>query len=100
MASASMVISTMFPTTIPPFPREPSAVDPNVSPRRRGVLFDLATHIEWTEFYGADALIVSGRMTGSAPDIERVREAKRFATRPHSDRQRHEYGKCRRVSAI
>ena len=43
---------------------------------------DLATHIEWTEFYGADALIVSGRMTGSAPDIEKVREAKRLATRP------------------
>ena len=43
---------------------------------------DLATHIEWTEFYGADALIVSGRMTGSAPDIQKVREAKRLATRP------------------
>ena len=43
---------------------------------------DLATHIEWTEFYGADALIVSGKMTGSAPDIEKVREAKRLATRP------------------
>lgn len=28
---------------------------------------DLATYIEWTEFYGADALIVSGRMTGSVP---------------------------------
>ena len=43
---------------------------------------DLATHIEWTEFYGADALIVSGRMTGSAPDVEKVREAKRLAKRP------------------
>ena len=43
---------------------------------------DLATHIEWTEFYGADALIVSGRMTGSAPDVEKVREARRLATRP------------------
>ncbi|HEV8384454.1 MAG TPA: BtpA/SgcQ family protein [Candidatus Acidoferrales bacterium] len=43
---------------------------------------DLATHIEWTEFYGADALIVTGRMTGSAPDVEKVREAKRLATRP------------------
>src|SRR2546426_11630491 len=43
---------------------------------------DLATHIEWTEFYGADALIVSGRMTGSAPDIEKVREAKGRAKRP------------------
>lgn len=43
---------------------------------------DLATHIEWTEFYGADALIVSGRMTGNAPDVEKVREAKRLAHRP------------------
>jgi len=43
---------------------------------------DLRTHIEWTEFYGADALIVSGRFTGSAPDVEKVREAKKFATRP------------------
>jgi len=43
---------------------------------------DLATHIEWTEFYGADALIVTGRMTGSAPDAEKVREARSLATRP------------------
>lgn len=43
---------------------------------------DLATHIEWTEFYGADALIVSGKMTGSAPDVAKVREAKRLATKP------------------
>jgi membrane complex biogenesis BtpA family protein len=43
---------------------------------------DLATHIEWTEFYGADALIVSGRMTGSAPDVGKVREAKQLATKP------------------
>jgi membrane complex biogenesis BtpA family protein len=43
---------------------------------------DLATHIEWTEFYGADALIVTGRMTGNAPDVEKVSEAKRLATRP------------------
>jgi len=43
---------------------------------------DLETHIEWTEFYRADALIVSGRMTGSAPPIEKVRRAKELATRP------------------
>ena len=43
---------------------------------------DLATHIEWTEFYGADALIVSGRMTGSAPDVSKVREARQLATKP------------------
>jgi hypothetical protein len=40
---------------------------------------DLATHIEWTRFYGADALIVSGRMTGDAPDLEKVRRAKELA---------------------
>jgi uncharacterized protein len=43
---------------------------------------DLQTHIQWTEFYGADALIVSGKFTGNAPDLEKVREAKRLATRP------------------
>jgi uncharacterized protein len=43
---------------------------------------DLATHIEWTEFYGADALIVSGKMTGSAPDVAKVREAKQLAHKP------------------
>src|SRR3989449_7975095 len=43
---------------------------------------DLATHIEWTEHYGADALIVSGRMTGSAPHVAKIREAKRLAKRP------------------
>lgn len=43
---------------------------------------DLATHIEWTEFYLADALIVSGRMTGDAPELEKVRRARELATRP------------------
>src|ERR1700729_1164219 len=43
---------------------------------------DLATHIQWTEFYGADALIVSGKFTGNAPDVEKVRQAKSLATRP------------------
>lgn len=43
---------------------------------------DLETHIAWTEFYRADALIVSGRMTGSAPELEKVRRAKELATRP------------------
>jgi len=43
---------------------------------------DLETHIEWTEFYRADALIVSGRMTGDAPPLEKVRRAKEVATRP------------------
>jgi membrane complex biogenesis BtpA family protein len=43
---------------------------------------DLETHIEWTEFYRADALIVSGRMTGDAPPLEKVRRARELATRP------------------
>ena len=43
---------------------------------------DLETHIEWTEFYRADALIVSGRMTGDAPPLAKVRRAKQAATRP------------------
>lgn len=43
---------------------------------------DLATHIEWTEFYLADAIIASGRMTGAAPDLDYAREIKRLASRP------------------
>lgn len=43
---------------------------------------DLETHIEWTEFYRPDALIVSGRMTGAAPEIEKVRRARELASRP------------------
>ncbi len=43
---------------------------------------DLETHIEWTEFYRADALIISGRMTGNAPPLDKVRQARELATRP------------------
>jgi len=43
---------------------------------------DLETHIEWSEFYCADALIISGRMTGDAPPLDKVRRAKETATRP------------------
>jgi len=43
---------------------------------------DLATHIEWTEFYGADALIVSGKMTADAPDPADVVEARQRAKKP------------------
>lgn len=52
-------------------------VDKKHSVRFPGI--DLATHVEWTRFFGADALIVSGRMTGDAPDIAKVREAKALA---------------------
>lgn len=43
---------------------------------------DLATHIEWTEFFLADALIASGQMTGAAPDLNYVSQAKELASRP------------------
>jgi len=52
-------------------------VDKKHSVRFPGI--DLTTHIEWTRFFGADALIVSGRMTGDAPALDKVREAKRLA---------------------
>lgn len=52
-------------------------VDKKHSVRFPGI--DLATHIEWTRFCGADALIVSGRMTGDAPDLDKVRQAKALA---------------------
>ncbi|MFO0590832.1 MAG: BtpA/SgcQ family protein [Polyangiaceae bacterium] len=49
-------------------------VDKKHSVRFPGI--DLPTHIEWTRFSGADAMIVSGKMTGDAPDLEKVRTAK------------------------
>jgi uncharacterized protein len=52
-------------------------VDKKHSVRFPGI--DLPTHIEWTRFSGADALIVSGKMTGDAPDIEKIRAAKSLA---------------------
>jgi hypothetical protein len=52
-------------------------VDKKHSVRFPGI--DLATHIEWTEFYLADAMIITGRMTGNAPDIEKVIKAKELA---------------------
>ncbi|EYF08161.1 BtpA/SgcQ family protein [Chondromyces apiculatus] len=52
-------------------------VDKKHSVRFPGI--DLATHIEWTRFSGADGLIVSGRMTGDAPDLGKVREARAHA---------------------
>lgn len=52
-------------------------VDKKHSVRFPGI--DLATHIEWTRFFGADALIISGRMTGDAPDLDKVRQARRLA---------------------
>ena len=52
-------------------------VDKKHSVRFPGI--DLATHIEWTDFYGADALIISGRMTGDAPSVDKVQMAKELS---------------------
>ncbi|MCD6126002.1 MAG: BtpA/SgcQ family protein [Thaumarchaeota archaeon] len=38
---------------------------------------DPETHAIWTDFYLADALIVTGRMTGSEPDVDLVKRVKR-----------------------
>ena len=51
-------------------------VDKKHSVRFPGI--DLVTHIEWTEFYLADAMIITGRMTGKAPDLEKVKNAKKL----------------------
>lgn len=52
-------------------------VDKKHSVRFPGI--DIETHIDWTRFSGADALIVSGRMTGHAPELDKVRRAKALA---------------------
>jgi membrane complex biogenesis BtpA family protein len=52
-------------------------VDKKHSVRFPGI--DLETHIAWTRFSGADALIVSGRMTGDAPDLDKLRQARALA---------------------
>lgn len=52
-------------------------VDKKHSVRFPGI--DLETHVAWTRYFGADALIVSGRMTGDAPDVGKVREARDLA---------------------
>ena len=47
--------------------------------KKHAVMFpgiDPKTHATWTDFYMADAVIVTGRMTGSPPDPELVKEVK------------------------
>jgi membrane complex biogenesis BtpA family protein len=51
-------------------------VDKKHSVRFPGI--DLATHIEWTRFFGADGLIISGRMTGDAPDLTSLQTARKL----------------------
>ncbi|MCS7099308.1 MAG: BtpA/SgcQ family protein [Sulfolobales archaeon] len=50
--------------------------------KKHSVLFpgvDLETHVTWSLFYLADALIVTGRMTGEPPSPETVRKVKEMA---------------------
>jgi len=52
--------------------------------KKHAVMFpgiDLQTHAEWTDFYMADAVIVTGTMTGVPPTVEDVAEVKRLL--PH-----------------
>ncbi len=43
--------------------------------KKHSVVFpgiDLVTHTRWADFYFADAIIVTGRMTGEEPPVEDV----------------------------
>lgn len=47
--------------------------------KKHSVVFpgiDLATHAKWADFYLADAIIVTGRMTGEPPSVEDVKLVK------------------------
>ncbi|RLG53972.1 MAG: photosystem I assembly BtpA [Thermoproteota archaeon] len=49
--------------------------------KKHAVMFpgiDLEKHAEWLDFYMADALIVTGRMTGKSPSVEKVRRVREF----------------------
>jgi len=49
--------------------------------KKHAVMFpgiDLRTHAEWTDFFLADALIVTGKMTGRPPKIKDVRTVKKL----------------------
>jgi membrane complex biogenesis BtpA family protein len=52
--------------------------------KKHAVMFpgiDLETHVTWTDFYLADAIIVTGRMTGDPPSLREVKAIKGMA--PH-----------------
>jgi len=47
--------------------------------KKHAVMFpgiDLEKHAEWLDFYMADALIVTGAMTGKSPSVEKVRRVR------------------------
>jgi len=50
--------------------------------KKHAVMFpgiDLETHVAWTDFYLADAIIVTGKMTGLPARLEEVKRAKEIA---------------------
>lgn len=52
--------------------------------KKHAVMFpgiDLETHVTWTDFYLADAIIVTGKMTGAPPSLREVKAVKKMA--PH-----------------
>ena len=61
---------------------------------------DLETHIEWTEFYRADALIVSGRMTGAAPPLDKSPPCQGGGDASHPHGQWHHGGEYCRLFAV
>ncbi len=47
--------------------------------KKHAVMFpgiDVEMHAEWLDFYMADALIVTGKMTGKAPSVDKVRRVR------------------------
>jgi len=47
--------------------------------KKHAVMFpgiDLETHVSWTDFYLADAIVVTGKMTGAPAKLEEVKETK------------------------
>ncbi len=52
--------------------------------KKHAVMFpgiDLETHVSWTDFYLADAVIVTGKMTGAPPSLREVKAVKEMV--PH-----------------
>ncbi len=50
--------------------------------KKHAVMFpgiDLETHVTWTDFYLADAIIITGKMTGLPARLEEVKKAKELA---------------------
>jgi len=47
--------------------------------KKHAVMFpgvDIETHAVWSDFYMADALIITGKMTGSPPNVEMIKKVK------------------------